>query len=223
MNAFFVTGTDTEVGKTFVSGTLLQQIALHGKSCVGFKPIASGCDITPEGLRNSDALTLQAASDPEISYDTVNPFAFEEPIAPHIAAKRVGTALTIDAISDAYSNVLMQARDVVIVEGAGGWRLPLGQNQFMPEFVIRHQLPVVIVVGMKLGCLNHAKLTEEAIMQDGLQVAGWIANHIQPNMPFLKENIETLHDIMSSPCLGEVPWSEGGKADASALNVGAFL
>ncbi len=219
MKAFFVTGTDTEVGKTFVSGALLQQSVKRGKRAIGFKPVASGCERTVEGLRNSDALTLQASGEPVLKYEEVNPFSFEEAIAPHIAAKRAQTCIDVKRINQAYLALTQKDADILIVEGAGGWRLPLGNGQFMSEFVAQQQLPVVIVVGMKLGCLNHAKLTEEAILNDGLKVAGWVANHIQPDMPYLAENIASLHEMMLSPCLGEIPWSDTGEPDASKLSL----
>ncbi|MCY7294000.1 dethiobiotin synthase [Alteromonas sp. a30] len=205
MSAFFVTGTDTEVGKTYVSSLLLKMASEQGLRSAGFKPIASGCQQTAKGLENEDALALQKASSIPLNYSEVNPFSFEPAIAPHIAAKQMQVTLSFEAIYQAYLTLKSKQADLLIVEGAGGWRLPLGDGHFLSEFVQHAQLPVILVVGMKLGCLNHAKLTEEAITRDGLQLAGWVANHIDPQMHNQADNLASLHDILDAPCLGVVP------------------
>lgn len=202
---YFVTGTDTDSGKTLVSSALL---IAAGKthSTLGIKPIASGCEQTEAGLRNSDALQLMAASSIKLDYDKVNPFTFAPAIAPHIAAKQVGTVLTPEAIHSNLDIQCFSQTDFCLIEGAGGWRLPLGEGRYLSELVQTLDLPVILVVGMKLGCLNHALLTQEAIIADGLKVAGWVANRVDPDMGMFAENLTSLKEMMSSPFLGCVPF-----------------
>ena len=213
--AFFVTGTDTEVGKTFVSEALLILLNKKGLLTAGYKPIAAGCELTSQGLRNEDALTLQLHSSIDLSYDEVNPIAFEAAIAPHLAAQNLSEDVTaqpisIDTVREGFNCLLQKKPDVLVVEGAGGWRLPLGidyegQARYLSEFVVERNLSVILVVGMRLGCLNHAVLTAECIRNDGLKVAGWVANQVEPEMPFLEENIESLKTLLAAPFLGSVP------------------
>lgn len=213
--AFFVTGTDTEVGKTFVSCALLAACADAGLSTAAYKPVSAGCDVTPNGLRNEDALQLQQASNIALAYGEVNPIAFEEPIAPHLACANLvamGKAQPIElsSIHRGFSALAAKQSDVLLVEGAGGWRLPLGQNnkgqeQFLSDFAIAQKMPVILVVGMRLGCVNHALLTAQAIEQDGLTVAGWVANILEPDMPFLNENIQSLQSLLNAPLIARVP------------------
>ena len=203
MSAFFVTGTDTEVGKTFVSQTIMHIYEQKGKTCVGYKPVASGSVVTSDGLRNEDALCLQHSSTVKLDYDEVNPFAFAEAVAPHLAAQKARREICLKTISDGYENLLKKQADLVIVEGAGGWRLPIGNRRFMSDFVRDYQLPVVLVVGVRLGCINHACMTAEIIKQDGLHIAGWVANHVDADMPFLAENIKTLREHLDAPFMGE--------------------
>lgn len=205
MNQFFVTGTDTEVGKTFISQAIMADFSTRDMTCLGFKPVASGCEETPDGLRNEDALALLASSTVPVTYNEVNPFAFKEAIAPHLAAQKAGRAICKQKIETAFSNLTAKGPDLLLVEGAGGWRLPLGQGDFMSDFVKSQQLPVILVVGMRLGCLNHACMTAELIKHDHLQVAGWVANHVDVQMPFMAENVKTLQDLLDAPFLGEVP------------------
>lgn len=224
--AFFVTGTDTEVGKTFVSQALLMLLNKKGLLTAGYKPIAAGCEVSPQGLRNEDALTLQKHSSIDLSYDQVNPIAFEAAIAPHLAAQRLGQSkstapwISIDTVREGFVALLQKEPDVLMVEGAGGWRLPLGSDfdgkpRYLSEFVVEHNLSVILVVGMRLGCLNHAVLTAECIRNDGLKIAGWVANQVDPDMPYLDENIDSLKTLLDVPFLGSLPRLKT-PADASA-------
>ncbi|MGQ8366706.1 dethiobiotin synthase [Glaciecola sp. 1036] len=209
MKKIFVTGTDTEVGKTLVSELMLQALQAKYKKVLGFKPIAAGCQQTTYGLRNDDAVKLQQASSVEVEYKTVNPFAFEPPVAPHIAAKLADTRLDLNMLQDAYEDIACLNPDLLLIEGAGGWRLPINDdNEFLSDLVIQNQIPVVLVVGMRLGCLNHALLTYQAIMRDNLQCVGWIANQCVEPMPYYKENLHSLQKMIKAPLLAEVHFSK---------------
>ncbi|SHI15660.1 dethiobiotin synthase [Ferrimonas marina] len=201
---YFVTGTDTDVGKTLVSTALLK--ASQGLT-LGLKPIAAGCEPTPQGLRNADALSLQGASRMSLAYEQLNPIALAPPIAPHIAATQAGEVLSVARLEDWLTPMLPQLAqcDLCLVEGAGGWRLPLNEQETLPDWVKLHDWPVILVVGMKLGCLNHALLTLEAIQADGLTLAGWVANRVDPDMAYYQENLETLRQRMPAPLLAEIP------------------
>lgn len=205
MKCFFVTGTDTEVGKTFVSRAMLTQLKNRRLKTAAYKPVASGCELTEQGLCNEDALTLQAASTFNIEYALVNPYAFAQPIAPHLAAAQTGVNIELSTLADTQQQLQALQPDVLLVEGAGGWRLPLGQGQFMSDYVKQQKMPVILVVGMRLGCLNHALLTAEAIRRDGLELAGWVANQVETNMPLLEENQAFLQAHLDAPLLGCIP------------------
>lgn len=199
---FFVTGTDTEVGKTWVSCRLLDAARAAGLSCYGLKPVAAGCDDKPEGLRNEDALKLIEASSAKLGYDLVNPVALREPVAPHLAAADEGKRLSLGRLTGYVRGALMAQRaDLVLVEGAGGWRVPLNDREYLSGLARELDLPVVLVVAMRLGCISHALLTAEAILRDGCRLAGWVANVMDPSMPRLSENIETLEGLMPAPRL----------------------
>ncbi|WP_028766984.1 dethiobiotin synthase [Shewanella fidelis] len=213
---FFVTGTDTDCGKTLISSALLT--AAKGET-LGFKPIASGCAVTENGLRNSDALTLIEASTIKLPYEDINPYAFEPAIAPHIAAADKGVDLLPNRIAAQLKMAEYVGADFCVIEGAGGWRLPLSQGHFLSEVVQSMQLPVILVVGMKLGCLNHALLTAEAIRADGLNIAGWIANQVDPDMANQQENLAFLKDTLKAPFIGYVPYL----AEPSASAVAEYL
>lgn len=204
----FITGTDTGVGKTLISTALIRALRTHGLRVAGMKPVASGSEMHEQGLRNADALCLQTAASVQLPYATVNPYTFAPAIAPHIAAQLAGTPIELERIVAAYRQC-MAAADAVVVEGAGGWRLPLGETRgegsFLSDFVKRESLDVLLVVGLRLGCLNHARLTAEAIQGDGCKLIGWIGNRIDPNLPFAEENITTLQALLEAPCLGIVP------------------
>lgn len=204
MNGWFVTGTDTDCGKTVVSAGLVQALRNAGKRVAVMKPVASGCERTSGGLRNADAQTLIAASGEPLDYDTVNPYAFEPAIAPHIAAAQVSA--TVDpSVIRTRARQLLSGRDALVVEGAGGWRVPLGDDLDMAGLARELALPVVLVVGMRLGCLNHALLSAEAIVRDGCQLVGWVANQVDPAMAEFAANLATLKARLPAPCLGVAP------------------
>ncbi len=217
---YFITGTDTDVGKTLCASALLFKAKSEGKKTLGLKPIAAGCEQTDEGLRNSDALALMAQSTEVIPYEQVNPITLEEAIAPHIAAQRLRKPLSADRVVGFLRGVLMINRaDFTLIEGAGGWRLPLNPRETLSDSVKELQLPVIVVIGMKLGCLNHALLTIEAIQRDGLKIAGWIANQVDEHMLAYEENVATLHTLIKAPCLGEVPFMQAPNVEAIAQSL----
>lgn len=189
---FFVTGTDTEVGKTWVSCRLLERAREAGLSCYGLKPVAAGCEETAEGWRNDDALQLMAASSVKLPYDTVNPVAFKAPIAPHLAAQQEGKVITLARLVGYVRGALSaHPADLILIEGAGGWRVPLNDREMLSALAKELELPVIQVVGMKLGCISHALLTAEAIQKDGLRYAGTMANCFG-EMEVQEENLLTL-------------------------------
>ena len=214
--AYFITGTDTDVGKTTVAAGLLQAARAAGLSTAAGKPVASGCEATPEGLRNADALALMAQCTLALSYEEINPVAFEPAIAPHIAAREAGVALTVQALLKPMQRILNQQADFTLIEGAGGWRVPLSGQDSLSDVAQGLGLPVILVVGVRLGCISHALLTAEAIAQDGLQLAGWVANIIDPKTSRLEENLATLAERLPAPCLGRVPKLKSPTAEAVA-------
>lgn len=205
--AFFITGTDTNVGKTIIAAGLLIAAKNRGLTTAALKPVAAGCEKTDAGLRNSDALTLQSVITRTLEYDQINPYALEAAIAPHIAAQQEKRSLSVDRLSGFCRGVLSSA-NVTLIEGAGGWRVPINARETLADLAKNLQLPVIVVVGIRLGCINHALLTIEAIVRDGLPVAGWVANCIDANMPVLQENIESLQARIPAPFLGVVPFLE---------------
>ncbi len=217
--AYFVTGTDTDAGKTSIAAGLLCAAKQQQRSTLAMKPVASGCEMTRVGLRNSDALALIAQSTLQLPYEQVNPYAFAPAIAPHIAAEEAGVELRVSDLYRAAQMVLHQQADFTLIEGAGGWRVPLSSTEFLSDFAIALKLPVILVVGVKLGCINHALLTAQAIRNDGLELVGWVANVIDPNCARLAENLTTLQQHMPAPCLAEVPYLK----DISAESVAAYV
>lgn len=203
---FFIAGTDTDAGKTVVAAGLLTAANRKQLSTLAMKPVAAGCERTEYGLRNDDALQLQAAMSLELPYEQVNPVALEPAIAPHIAAHQAGKRLVVSQLAGFCRGALMQPADLFLVEGAGGWRVPLSRGETLADLARELQLPVILVVGMKLGCINHALLTAEAIANDGLPLAGWVANCREPAMAELEANIQTLQQQIPAPCLGVVPY-----------------
>ena len=199
----YVTGTDTGIGKTYVSRLLLASMAARGLRVIGMKPVASGCVETADGWRNEDADMLRAASSTAVAYADVNPYAFVEPIAPHLAAAATGTRIDIATIAAAHARLGARA-DVVVVEGVGGWAAPLGEHLDQADVVRTLGLDVVLVVGLRLGCINHARLTVAAIAADGCRLAGWIGNRIDPGMARADDNIATLRARIDAPLLGIV-------------------
>jgi dethiobiotin synthetase len=204
---FFVTGTDTDVGKTHVCLELVRTLVEQGRSVGVMKPIAAGAHLHDGVLVNSDALSLIEASGCGQNYEEVNPYLFEEPISPHIAAKNAGVEIDLDVLVQQYQRI-KSSYDSVVVEGAGGWMTPLSDSTTLADLVKRLQIPVVLVVGLKLGCLNHAQLTQVAIKRSGLLMAGWIANTLDPQMPQLQENIEYLKKCMEAPLLAHISYKK---------------
>lgn len=202
--AFFVTGTDTGAGKTFASTVLLHALRRQGLRAVGMKPVASGSEETPEGLRNEDALALQVASDPRPDYALVNPWALREPTAPEIAARLDGVTVTLPPIREAFEALKANA-DVVLVEGVGGFLAPIRDDFDQCELPRALGLPVLLVVGLKLGCINHARMTVEAIMARGFPLLGWLASDVEPAMLFPDDYFEALKAALPAPCLGRLP------------------
>jgi dethiobiotin synthetase len=203
--AFFVTGTDTEIGKTTVAAGLLYAARLAGLSTAAAKPVASGCVLTADGLRNDDALALLGECTLELRYEEVNPLAFAPAIAPHLAAREAGVLLDVAALQGPVQAILDKRADFTLVEGAGGWRVPLAGQATLSDLAIALKLPVILVVGVRLGCINQALLTAEAIMRDGLPLAGWVANLVDPLTSRLEDNLATLAERLPAPCLGYLP------------------
>jgi dethiobiotin synthetase len=218
-NTFFVTGTDTHVGKTLISAALLCSANQQGLKAFGLKPVAAGCTVTPSGLRSADAELLMAHSNVSLPYSQVNPIALAAPKAPHIAAFEEGRKLNLDRIEGILRGALMNPANLRLVEGAGGWRVPLNESESLSELPKRLEIPVILVVGMRLGCINHALLTAEAIVRDGLKLAAWVANSAEETMESVDENIATLKFCLPAPCLGYVPRLE----DAMPENIAKYL
>ncbi len=198
---FFVTGTDTGVGKTMVACALLYAFARQGQSVVGMKPVTAGCEETLDGLRNGDVEQLIAASTVKAPRHMVNPYALKPPIAPHIAAQQAGIQIKLSVIKAAFDQLKTMA-GVVVVEGVGGFKVPLSSQQDSADLAGLLGLPVILVVGMRLGCLNHALLTSGAIEERGLKLVGWVANCIDPHMAALQENLRALEERLGRPPLG---------------------
>ena len=209
---WFVAGTDTGIGKTHAACTLLHALRATGRKTCGMKPVASGCMDTPEGLRNEDALALLAAGSAPLPYARVNPVALREPLSPHLAAAREGVTIELPPLRAAF-DALCAEHEAVVVEGVGGWRVPLAPGLFASEIARAWDLPVILVVGLRLGCLSHALLSAEAIVADGCRLAGWIGNRVDPAMEAVEDNLATLRELLPAPCLGVLPH---GEAPASA-------
>ncbi|PSU45834.1 dethiobiotin synthase [Photobacterium frigidiphilum] len=204
-NAFFLTGTDTEVGKTVASRAILHAAGSANIKMAGYKPVASDSTPTDEGMRNSDALYIQDASVVELDYQEVNPYAFEAAISPHLAAEQEGQVIDFDVLSAGLEH-LKSKSEAVLIEGAGGWRVPISHTDFLSSWVKREKLPVILVVGVKLGCLSHAMLTAEAIKNDGLELVGWVANRINPGTENYADIIKMLEHNLPGKKMGEIPY-----------------
>jgi len=205
MKGAFITGTDTDCGKTEIALALLEALGQSGRTVLGMKPVASGCEPTPAGLRNRDARQLRTRGSHPVPYDLVNPYAFEPAIAPHIAADLAGVAIRSTVIKTAAEHLAAQS-DFLVVEGVGGWRVPLGPTLAISDLPSALDLPVILVSGIRLGCINHSLLTVESIRASGARLAGWVANRIDRDMPRYDENLATLTGLIDAPCLGRVPW-----------------
>ena len=214
MFSLYVTGTDTGIGKTLASRALLHALRGHGLRALGMKPVASGCERIDGEWKNADALALLEAGDPRADYANVNPFALEHPLAPELAARDAGIEVALQPILDAHARLAARA-DALIVEGVGGWAAPLSATLMQADLVRALQVPVLLVVGLRLGCLNHALLSARAIAQDGLHLAGWIASHVDPAMERVDDNIAMLRERMPATCWGVLP--HVSDADPAAL------
>lgn len=218
----YVTGTDTGAGKSIASAALLHAYAARGVCAAGMKPVASGCEVTAQGLRNEDALLLQVASGVSAPYGVVNPYAFEPPVAPEFAAREAGVEVALAPILQAHAQLaghpLVQ---VVVVEGVGGWMAPLSATLDQSDVARAVGADVVLVIGLRLGCISHARLTARAIQADGFRLAGWIGSTLDPDMPRLAENIDALRARIDAPCLGVLPYR--GDADPRAMQAALAL
>ena len=205
LNGYFVTGTDTEVGKTLISGALILKLREQGINAIGFKPVVAGTyqDATGKTL-NEDVETLRIASNLGSNELNLCPYVLDQPAAPHLVAARQSLKLEMSVMAEAFQNIQNQA-DCVVVEGAGGLLIPLNDQKDLSDFAKEIHLPIIVVVGMKLGCINHALLTYEAIKARNLNIAGWIANTLYTEMPLLQENLQTLKTRMTTPFLGLIP------------------
>lgn len=215
--AVFIAGTDTGIGKTHASCALLHALRAAGHDAVGMKPVASGCVASPGGLRNDDALALQAAGPPGVAYESINPIALRDPLSPHLAAAHDGVTITLPPLTAAFMR-LGERHAPVVVEGVGGWRVPLAAGLLASELPRAWRLPVILVVGLRLGCLNHALLSAQAIVGDGCELLGWIGNRIDPSMDAVEENLATLRELMPAPCLGMLPHGESPQHAARQLD-----
>jgi dethiobiotin synthetase len=205
--SLFVTGTDTGIGKTVVSAALLAALNRTGGRAVGMKPVASGCVQTAHGWRNADAEALIAQSAGAPDYTLVNPYALAEAVAPHLAARGAGVEIRLDPILAAFAALSTNA-DCLVVEGVGGWAVPLSPTLMQADLVRALKLPVILVVGLRLGCINHAVLGARAIAGDGCRLAGWVGNRIDPDMARVEDNLATLRELLPAPCLGVLPFSQ---------------
>jgi dethiobiotin synthetase len=210
--ALFITGTDTGVGKTLVSVSLVKALVRHGLRCAVMKPIASGSEQTSEGLRNADAVALGEASNVVVPYASINPYCFEPAISPHIAAEEAKIEVDVGLIKSRFE-ALASSADFVVVEGAGGWYAPISQSKSMADLPKSLNIPVLLVVGVRLGCLNHALLTKQAIEASGVELAGWVANSIDPKIERAAQNLASLERMLGSEPLAVFPFVADGRPD----------
>ena len=222
-HAFFITGTDTDAGKTFAACSILAAAGQQGLTTAAIKPVAAGVIDTPQGRMNEDVLQLSQYCSSSLPSEVMNPVCFDQPIAPHIAAEKAGRRLFAGELAMACQQVLATGADLTLIEGAGGWKVPLNDSETMADIARYLALPVILVVGMRLGCLNHALLTVQAIEADGLKLAGWMANQTACRMDFYQENLETLKRLLSIPLLAEIPSSSSPEAAASSIRIETLL
>ena len=204
MSCYFIAGTDTDCGKTQITLALLAYFQRQNLTTLGLKPVAAGIN---QQHKNDDAEQLNQASSIILDYKTTNPYLFNEPISPHIAAANEGKTINLNDLIN-WLNPLKNQADIVLVEGAGGWYAPISDEDTMADIPVQNQLPVILVVGLKLGCLNHALLTVEAIQNAGCQLVGWIGNQLDPNMKALNQNILTLKRCIHADCFGIIPYQQ---------------
>lgn len=208
LKSYFIIGTDTNVGKTYVASALVKHFVRLGFQSLGMKPIASGCERNQRGeLINDDVQALINASNVSAPLNLINPYRFEPAIAPHIAATQAGVFVDLHEITQAYAQLTTLA-EAVVVEGAGGFFVPLNEAQTLADLAVQLNIPIILVVGMRLGCINHALLTVEAIQSRGLCLTGWVANQIDPNFEMFEENLASLKKRIVAPCLSVVGWQE---------------
>ncbi len=200
---FFITGTDTDAGKTFVAAGILAAAKRSGLATMGLKPVAAGAEEIEGDWRNDDALALMAQTSAKLVYEQINPVLLKRAIAPHIAAAEEGVSLSVRRLEGVIKGALLTPHDFALVEGAGGWRVPLNHREMLSDLAKSLRFPVILVVNMKLGCINHATLTAEAIIRDGLNIAGWVANMGQ-DMPYYEENVATINSIITAPLLAKL-------------------
>jgi dethiobiotin synthetase len=213
---FFITGTDTGVGKTWATIALMRYFQNQGQSVIGMKPVAAGCEWQDGILKNEDAILMQENASIELEYQKINPYAFEMPVSPHLAAGEHSVQLNV--VKKAFDH-LMDKADIILVEGAGGWLAPLSHEYDIADLAKILQLPVILVVAIRLGCINHARLTFQAIQADKVECAGWVAMCIDPEMPKQEENIATIKNKVSVPLLGVLPYSEQMDFDLLAMKI----
>ena len=213
---FFITGTDTDAGKTFASCKILSAAKALGMSTAAIKPVAAGVNKSAQGMQNDDVIALAEQCSLPLAFSDINPVCFSDPIAPHIAAAKEGVNLQADNIALQCQKVIEMNADLTLVEGAGGWKVPLSNTETMADIAKILQLPVILIVGMRLGCLNHALLSAQSILADGVHLAGWIANQLDPDMPVYQENLSTLISLMPAPMLAEIPWHDSRCPDTEA-------
>ncbi len=215
---FYITGTDTGIGKTVASVALLHALRSRGLRAVGMKPVASGCERIDGAWRNEDALALQKASDPMPEYADVNPYALPSATAPELAAREAGVEIGPSPIAEAYRRLAGRA-DAVVVEGVGGWAAPLSAQLDQRGLVNALDLPVIMVVGLRLGCINHARLTAQAIVADGAKLMGWIGNDIDPTLPQADAYFDLVRPRLAAPCLGRLPFAANGSLSRLAAHI----
>ena len=212
---FFITGTDTNIGKTWATVALMRYFQGQGKSVIGLKPVASGCTVKDGILVNEDALLLQEYATLRLDYQTINPYAYELAISPHLAGK--DNPVQLKLIVDGFDAIKDQAQ-IVLVEGAGGWFSPLNDSEDNSDLALALNLPVILVVGIRLGCINHAKLTYQAILSRGGSCVGWVSACISRDELFIEDNITTLKKVLACPLLGVLPYVNYPDFDALAMN-----
>lgn len=223
MSSWFITGTDTGVGKTRVSAALLHGLRARGLTAVGMKPVAAGAERDAQGgLSNEDVIQLRAAASFAVPPELDNPYLLSEPLSPHLAAAHEGVQIDVPAIVAAYAGLRLKA-EAVVIEGAGGFIVPLSDTATSADLAQRLALPVILVVGLRLGCLNHALLTQEAIERRGLKLAGWVANHIDPAMQAQAANVATLQRLLHAPMLADWPHAPGVEPAALTLDLSHLL
>lgn len=201
----FIAGTDTGIGKTYATVTLLNALHQKGLSTIGIKPVATGAD---DDSHNEDALALKEASSIQLPYHFINPILFQEPVAPHIAAQNENRELSVSALIKSVKPVLEHTYDICLMEGVGGWYVPLNKTETMADFVVATKLPVILIVGIRLGCINHTLLTIKAIQSHGIELMGWIANCIDPTMQYVDENIRFLQNTLKIDFLGRIEYGQ---------------